>query len=74
MTNNFELSAYSRDDLFKNMEWLSEQHQNIRKENNSAMPKGARRKMFSGLRRFPIERYELGFLHLRADGIGGASL
>jgi NADH-quinone oxidoreductase subunit I len=40
MTNNFELSAYSRDDLFKNMQWLSENTENIRKENNSAMPKG----------------------------------
>ncbi|WP_152396330.1 NADH-quinone oxidoreductase subunit NuoI [Paenibacillus guangzhouensis] len=37
MTNNFELAAYSRDDLFKNKEWLYENNNNIRKENNSAM-------------------------------------
>lgn len=37
MTNNFELASYSRDDLFKNKEWLYENNQNIRKENNSAM-------------------------------------
>ncbi|GAC40970.1 NADH-quinone oxidoreductase subunit NuoI [Paenibacillus popilliae] len=44
MTNNFELATYSRDDLFKNMEWLNENNQNIRQENNSAMPKGGPRK------------------------------
>jgi NADH-quinone oxidoreductase subunit I len=44
MTNNFELASYSRDDLFKNMEWLSGNTQNIRKENNSAMPKGGAKK------------------------------
>ncbi|MFD0617333.1 MULTISPECIES: NADH-quinone oxidoreductase subunit NuoI [Paenibacillus] len=37
MTNNFELAAYSRDDLFKNKEWLYENNNHIRKENNSAM-------------------------------------
>lgn len=40
MTNNFELSAYSRDDLFKNRQWLDDNRENIRKENNSALPKG----------------------------------
>lgn len=39
MTNNFELAEYSRDQLFKNMKWLFENDQNIREENNSAMPK-----------------------------------
>ena len=39
MTNNFELATYSRDDLFKNMQWLNENNTNVRKENNSAMPK-----------------------------------
>ncbi|AQS57185.1 MAG: NADH-quinone oxidoreductase subunit NuoI [Novibacillus thermophilus] len=33
MTNNFELSAYSRDDLYKDMEWLHENNTNIRSEN-----------------------------------------
>ncbi|SDE34140.1 NADH-quinone oxidoreductase subunit I [Paenibacillus sp. UNCCL117] len=40
MTSNFELSTYSRDDLFKNLEWLNDNNSNVRKENNSAMPKG----------------------------------
>ncbi len=40
MTNNFELSTYSRDDLFKNLQWLNENNNNVRKENNSALPKG----------------------------------
>ncbi|NHN33828.1 NADH-quinone oxidoreductase subunit NuoI [Paenibacillus agricola] len=40
MTGNFELSAYSRDDLFKDMAWLNENNVNVRKENNSALPKG----------------------------------
>ncbi|MDB5053336.1 MAG: dehydrogenase [Bacilli bacterium] len=44
MTNNFELAAYSRDDLFKNLQWLSENTDNIRQENNSAMPKGGAKK------------------------------
>lgn len=35
MTGNFELSAYSRDDLYKNMQWLNENNTNIRQENNS---------------------------------------
>jgi NADH-quinone oxidoreductase subunit I len=26
--------------LFKNLQWLNDNNQNIRKENNSAMPKG----------------------------------
>ncbi|WP_058300523.1 NADH-quinone oxidoreductase subunit NuoI [Gorillibacterium timonense] len=39
MTNNFELAAYSRDDLFKDREWLSGNTANIRQENNSAMVK-----------------------------------
>lgn len=40
MTNNFELSTYSRDELHKNMQWLHANNTNIRKENNSATPKG----------------------------------
>ena len=32
MTNNFELATYSRDDLFKNLEWLDENDTNLRKE------------------------------------------
>jgi NADH-quinone oxidoreductase subunit I len=40
MTNNFELSTYSRDELFKNLDWLYANNTNIRKENNSAMDKG----------------------------------
>ncbi len=39
MTNNFELASYSRDELFKNLDWLNENNQLIRQENNSAMPK-----------------------------------
>ncbi|NDI36830.1 NADH-quinone oxidoreductase subunit NuoI [Chengkuizengella sediminis] len=34
MTNNFELATYSRDDLFKNMEWLNDNNTNVRKENS----------------------------------------
>jgi formate hydrogenlyase subunit 6/NADH:ubiquinone oxidoreductase subunit I len=33
MTNNFELAEYSRDQLFKNLEWLDENDENIREEN-----------------------------------------
>lgn len=40
MTNNFELSTYSRDDLFKNLQWLNENNTHVRGENNSATPKG----------------------------------
>jgi NADH-quinone oxidoreductase subunit I len=39
MTNNFELATYSRDDLFKNLEWLNENNTHVRSEQNSAMPK-----------------------------------
>jgi len=39
MTNNFELATYSRDDLFKDMNWLDNNNTHIRQENNSAMPK-----------------------------------
>lgn len=39
MTNNFELATYSRDDLFKNLEWLNNNNTNVRSEQNSAMPK-----------------------------------
>ncbi|MEX2416365.1 MAG: NADH-quinone oxidoreductase subunit NuoI [Paenibacillaceae bacterium] len=42
MTNNFELASYSRDDLFKNMQWLSDNNTLVRQENNSAMPKVAK--------------------------------
>jgi NADH-quinone oxidoreductase subunit I len=44
MTNNFELAAYSRDELFKDMTWLSENTENIRKENTVAAPKGGAKK------------------------------
>lgn len=37
MTNHFELASYSRDDLFKDKDWLYENNTLIRKENNSAM-------------------------------------
>jgi NADH-quinone oxidoreductase subunit I len=33
MTNNFELAEYSRDMLFKNLEWLDENDENIRQVN-----------------------------------------
>lgn len=39
MTNNFELATYSRDDLFKNMNWLEENNTNIRSENNLSAPR-----------------------------------
>jgi NADH-quinone oxidoreductase subunit I len=44
MTNNFELANYSRDELFKNLNWLNDNNQHIRQENNSAMPKGGAKK------------------------------
>jgi len=40
MTNNFELAVYSRDELFKDKEWLHSNNQNIRKENSPQAPKG----------------------------------
>ncbi len=41
MTNNFELAAYSRDDLYKDKEWLYENNLNIREDNNNiGSPKG----------------------------------
>jgi NADH-quinone oxidoreductase subunit I len=39
MTNNFELAAYSRDELFKDIKWLSENNTNVRQENNSSSPR-----------------------------------
>ncbi|MBN6187054.1 NADH-quinone oxidoreductase subunit NuoI [Aneurinibacillus sp. BA2021] len=30
MTTNFELAAYSRDELFKNLEWLDQNNTNVR--------------------------------------------
>jgi NADH-quinone oxidoreductase subunit I len=33
MTNNFELATYSRDELFKNLEWLDNNNKNIREAN-----------------------------------------
>lgn len=33
MTSNFELAAYSRDELFKDMNWLDENDTNVREEN-----------------------------------------
>lgn len=44
MTNNFELATYSRDELYKDKKWLFENNQNIRQENNSALPKGGANK------------------------------
>ena len=35
MTNNFELAAYSRDDLFKDMDWLDKNNKNVRQDNNN---------------------------------------
>lgn len=35
MTNNFELAEYSRDNLFKNLQWLDENDTNIREENKA---------------------------------------
>lgn len=43
MTNNFELATYSRDDLFKDMDWLYANNTNVREENNSAMPRRVRK-------------------------------
>ncbi|TVX97107.1 NADH-quinone oxidoreductase subunit NuoI [Cohnella terricola] len=41
MTNNFELAAYSRDDLYKDKQWLFENNSNIREDNNNiGSPKG----------------------------------
>ncbi|RKP47296.1 NADH-quinone oxidoreductase subunit NuoI [Cohnella endophytica] len=41
MTNNFELAAYSRDDLYKDKQWLYENNRNIREDNNNiGSPKG----------------------------------
>ena len=40
MTNNFELSAYSRDDFYKDMQWLHANNTNVRKENHPAASKG----------------------------------
>lgn len=36
MTNNFELATYSRDDLFKDMQWLNENNTLVRSENSTA--------------------------------------
>jgi len=33
MSNNFELSAYSRDELFKDLDWLNENRKNVREVN-----------------------------------------
>lgn len=33
MSNNFELASFSRDELFKDLDWLHENNQNLRKEN-----------------------------------------
>lgn len=34
MTNNFELATYSRDDLYKDKDWLYSNNQNVREDNN----------------------------------------
>lgn len=44
MTNNFELATYSRDDLYKNMEWLNENNTNIRSENSTNLLPGGLKK------------------------------
>ncbi|MVP01508.1 MULTISPECIES: NADH-quinone oxidoreductase subunit NuoI [Paenibacillus] len=44
MTNHFELSTYSRDDLFKDMKWLTDNNTLVRKENNYAFPRGGAKK------------------------------
>ena len=44
MTNNFELAVYSRDELFKDRDWLFANNTNIRKENVSTAPKAAAKK------------------------------
>lgn len=44
MTNNYELAVYSRDELFKDITWLSANTQNIRSENNLNKPAAAGRK------------------------------
>lgn len=38
MTNNFELAEYSRDHLFKDVQWLADNNTNVRKENHPAKP------------------------------------
>jgi NADH-quinone oxidoreductase subunit I len=41
MTHNFELASYSRDDLYKDKEWLYENNKQIREDNNNiGSPKG----------------------------------
>jgi NADH-quinone oxidoreductase subunit I len=35
MTNNFELSTFSRDELFKDLKWLDDNNTNVRSENSS---------------------------------------
>lgn len=35
MTNNFELASYSRDELFKDRDWLYGNDKNIRQDNNN---------------------------------------
>jgi NADH-quinone oxidoreductase subunit I len=41
MTHNFELASYSRDELYKDKEWLYENNKQIREDNNNiGSPKG----------------------------------
>jgi NADH-quinone oxidoreductase subunit I len=41
MTHNFELATYSRDDLYKDKDWLYENNKQIREDNNNiGSPKG----------------------------------
>lgn len=42
MTGNFELAAYSRDELFKDLRWLHDNNENVRQENHpaGATPRG----------------------------------
>jgi NADH-quinone oxidoreductase subunit I len=42
MTNNFELATFSRDDLFKNMEWLNDNNTNVRSENSTNLTPAAK--------------------------------
>jgi NADH-quinone oxidoreductase subunit I len=41
MTNNFELATYSRDELYKDKDWLFANNMNVRADNNNiGSPKG----------------------------------
>lgn len=44
MTNNFELAAYSRDELFKDKDWLYANNTNVRSENSRNLSPAAKAK------------------------------